>query len=249
MNDQHQPPKRKWDYSQPPEGSPQKTANERKEPFWKNKKTIRIFKYARYAIMIICGLILWGLFIVFINHSEKYEDQIGTLMAWFIVILVVFIITTISPAIVAEFQKNTITKTVYLSVTSELARIDSLEGHDFEYYVARLLQAYGFENVSVTQGSGDYGVDIIAYAGEEKIAIQCKHYAKPVGIKAVQEVYAGKMHYNAAEAVVVTNSTFTDAAFTLAQETGVRLWDRDSLKQMLTEIIEREKQAANTSSK
>ena len=138
---------------------------------------------------------------------------------------------------------------LYQSVTSELARIDSLEGHDFEYYVARLLQAHGFENVSVTQGSGDYGVDIIAYAGEEKIAIQCKHYAKPVGIKAVQEVYAGKMHYNAAEAVVVTNSTFTDAAFTLAQETGVRLWDRDSLKQMLTEIIEREKQAANISSK
>lgn len=137
----------------------------------------------------------------------------------------------------------------YQSVMEELAKIDSLEGHSFEYYIANLLRAFGLTNVTVTQGSGDYGVDIIAYAGEEKIAIQCKHYAKPVGIKAVQEVYAGKAHYNAAEAVVVTNSTFTDAAFTLAQETGVRLWDRDSLKRMLTEIIEREEQAANTSSK
>lgn len=135
------------------------------------------------------------------------------------------------------------------TVEEELKTIDTLDGHSFEHYIARLLRAYGFENVSVTQGSGDYGVDIIAYAGEEKIAIQCKHYAKSVGIKAVQEVYAGKAHYNAAEAVVVTNSTFTDAAFTLAQETGVRLWDRDSLKRMLTEIIEREEQAANTSSK
>lgn len=126
------------------------------------------------------------------------------------------------------------------SVTDELARIDSLDGHQFEHYFASLLRAYGFENVSVTQGSGDYGVDIIAYAGEDKIAIQCKHYAKPVGIKAVQEVYAGKAHYNAVAAAVITNNYFTDAARTLAAETDVQLWDRDTIGGMILDIIQKQ---------
>jgi HJR/Mrr/RecB family endonuclease len=36
---------------------------------------------------------------------------------------------------------------------------------------------------TVLGGSGDQGVDVIATAGKERIAIQCKNYAKPVGNK------------------------------------------------------------------
>ena len=85
----------------------------------------------------------------------------------------------------------------YGSVSSELQKADSLDGHAFEHYVARLLPAMGFTHITVTQGSGDYGVDVIAYDGAVKIAIQCKLYGSPVGVKAVQEVYAGKAHYHA----------------------------------------------------
>lgn len=40
--------------------------------------------------------------------------------------------------------------------------VDLMEGHEFEYYCAKLLVKCGFEEVQVTKGSGDYGVDILA---------------------------------------------------------------------------------------
>ena len=132
----------------------------------------------------------------------------------------------------------------YGSVSAELQKADSLDGHAFEHYVARLLPAMGFTNITVTQGSGDYGVDVIAYDGAVKIAIQCKLYTSPVGVKAVQEVYAGKAHYHADLAAVITNNYFTEAARTLADETGVELWDRDTLAGLILEAIR--KQEAET---
>lgn len=130
------------------------------------------------------------------------------------------------------------------TVEEELKKADSLDGHAFEYYVARLLPAMGFTHITVTQGSGDYGVDVIAYDGAVKIAIQCKLYGSPVGVKAVQEVYAGKAHYHADLAAVITNNYFTEAARTLAEETGVELWDRDTLAGLILEAIR--KQEAET---
>lgn len=60
-------------------------------------------------------------------------------------------------------------------------------------------------------------------------AIQCKLYSAPVGNKAVQEVHAGKAHYQCDVGVVATNSTFTKAAVELAETTDTLLWDREEL--------------------
>ena len=38
--------------------------------------------------------------------------------------------------------------------------MDLMEGHEFEYYCAELLKDNGFQEVEVTKGSGDYGIDI-----------------------------------------------------------------------------------------
>lgn len=40
--------------------------------------------------------------------------------------------------------------------------MDEMEGHDFEYFCADLLEKQGFVEVEVTRGSGDFGVDILA---------------------------------------------------------------------------------------
>ena len=40
--------------------------------------------------------------------------------------------------------------------------LDAMEGHDFEYFCADLLEDHGFKSVEVTRGSGDYGVDVLA---------------------------------------------------------------------------------------
>src|SRR5574344_1904572 len=57
--------------------------------------------------------------------------------------------------------------------------LDETEGHDFEYYCADLLRKRGFIDVSVTKGSGDYGIDILAEKDGVTYAIQCKAYASP----------------------------------------------------------------------
>ena len=43
-----------------------------------------------------------------------------------------------------------------------LEQLDMMEGHEFEYAVAELLRSNGWKDVEVTQGSGDYGIDILA---------------------------------------------------------------------------------------
>ena len=40
--------------------------------------------------------------------------------------------------------------------------MDEMEGHEFEYFCADLLENQGFTDVEVTRGSGDFGVDILA---------------------------------------------------------------------------------------
>lgn len=98
-----------------------------------------------------------------------------------------------------------------------------MTGHDYERVVAAYLRNKGYNRVEVTKGSGDYGVDVIAHKGKKKYAVQCKYYTSPVSLGAVQEVIAGKAMYNCNAAMVVTNSTFTEAAEKLAKQNGVKL--------------------------
>lgn len=47
-------------------------------------------------------------------------------------------------------------------VDIDFTKIDEMEGHRFEYFIAKVLMENGFKNVNVTKASGDYGVDITA---------------------------------------------------------------------------------------
>lgn len=112
-------------------------------------------------------------------------------------------------------------------------KYDYMEGHDFEQFCAKLLEANGFCNVRVTQESNDQGIDILAEKLNVKYAVQCKCYSSDVGNKAVQEVFAGKSYYDCHVGVVLTNRYFTRAAKELAQKTQVSLWDRDMLEKLI----------------
>jgi restriction system protein len=117
--------------------------------------------------------------------------------------------------------------------STNVSSIDGMDGHEFEHFCAELLRKNGFSNVNVTPGSGDQGVDILAEKGGVKYAIQCKNYASALSNTPVQEVSAGKMFYNCHVGVVLTNSTFTSGAKKLAEATGVLLWDRTELQNMM----------------
>lgn len=110
--------------------------------------------------------------------------------------------------------------------------VDLMEGHEFEYYCAELLRKCGFQDVEVTKGSGDYGIDILAQKDGITYAIQCKCYSSPVGIKAVQEAYAGRDYYDRMVGVVLTNQYFTQPAIQAASKLKILLWDRGYLEEM-----------------
>lgn len=112
---------------------------------------------------------------------------------------------------------------------------DLMEGHEFEFYCAELLKRRGFQEVEVTRGSGDYGIDILAEKEGVTYAIQCKCYTAPVGVKAVQEAYAGRDYYDRMVGAVLTNQYFTQPAVEAARKLKILLWDRGYLEDMLDE--------------
>lgn len=116
---------------------------------------------------------------------------------------------------------------------------DDLDGSEFENWCANLLRNNGFINVEVTQASGDQGVDILAIKNDIKYAIQCKCYSHDLGNSPVQEVHAGKSMYNCHIGVVMTNRHFTKGAKELSKATGVLLWDREKLLEMLSNTTSR----------
>ena len=124
------------------------------------------------------------------------------------------------------------------SLISSRPVFDDMNGPDFEVYCAKILGYNGFVDITLTQSSGDQGVDIIAYKDSIKYGIQCKCYSSDVGNKAVQEVLAGRTFYDCDVGVVLTNSRFTKAATDLAKKSRIQLWDRDKLMQLSSRMID-----------
>jgi hypothetical protein len=115
-----------------------------------------------------------------------------------------------------------------------------MSGPQFEGFVAEIMRGLGYR-ATVLGGSGDQGVDVIATAGKERIAIQCKNYAKPVGNKPVQEVYAGARHHRCTAAWVVAPEGFTKGAVDLARSVGVSLHDAQALRGWIRQIDAKER--------
>lgn len=118
---------------------------------------------------------------------------------------------------------------------SGIAEIDQMTGRQFEEYLGTLFQHHGYK-VSYTPTTGDFGADLILNKGNETIVVQAKRYKKAVGVKAVQEVIPSINMYNAGVAWVITNSTYTMQALTLAKKNRVRMIDREELIQMSLEM-------------
>ncbi len=105
-------------------------------------------------------------------------------------------------------------------------------GTDFEIFLKQLFIKLGYK-VEVTGRMADYGADLTIEKDNIRTAVQAKCWRSPVTVKAIQEVTAAKAHYNATEAMVVTNSRFTSNARVLAEENHIRLVDREKLASLI----------------
>jgi hypothetical protein len=113
-----------------------------------------------------------------------------------------------------------------------------LSGIEYEFLIKETLEV-SFPNfiIELTPVTGDHGADIIVSTPHKKIAIQAKRQSSSVGNSAVQEVFAAMQFYNAEAGIVVTNSTYTNAARVLASSTGVILSTTEDLVEIIKEII------------
>lgn len=106
--------------------------------------------------------------------------------------------------------------------------VENMTGIEYERYCGNKIKTLeGVKKIEYTPPSNDYGADIIAYYNDgTKAVIQCKRYTGKVNNSAVQEVVAALAHYNANEAILMTNSTLTENARILAKENGVIIIER-----------------------
>ncbi|WP_338216406.1 restriction endonuclease [Lacticaseibacillus salsurivasis] len=118
----------------------------------------------------------------------------------------------------------------------QLENVDAMEGEEFEQFCVYLLKRNGFKHLQTTKASGDQGIDIIGVKKKKQVGFQCKRYTGQVGNKAVQEAWSGQAFYKLDEAMVLTNSEFTDAAKELAEQLGVTLIDRPRLKRLMRRL-------------
>jgi HJR/Mrr/RecB family endonuclease len=118
---------------------------------------------------------------------------------------------------------------------SGIKEIDSMSGIDFEKRLEVMFKDLGYK-VKRTPPSGDFGADLILENPKGKTVVQAKRYSRPIGVKAVQEVIGSMAFYNATNALVVTNSSFTSQAYKLAQCNAVELWDREKLIDNLSSL-------------
>lgn len=104
-------------------------------------------------------------------------------------------------------------------------KFDDMNGWEFERWSATWLQRHGFENVTVTSGSGDYGADVLCSRNGELYAVQCKKYSGKVPYRAVEEVVCAKNYYGTDRALIFTNSELTPQADEAAKKLGVIVYD------------------------
>ena len=146
---------------------------------------------------------------------------------------VVLLLLVVAIVVFLLYTRNRPPKTpAAVELTRLLGIVPCMSGAQFEVFVAKIMRGLGYR-ATVLGGSGDQGVDVIATAGKERLAIQCKNYAKPVGNKPVQEVYAGARHHRCTAALVVAPEGFTKGAVELARSVGVSLRDAQDLREWI----------------
>ena len=101
---------------------------------------------------------------------------------------------------------------------------------EFEQYVAEYYQRQGYET-EITPYSGDYGVDVIAQKGEERIAIQAKMYgnsSRKVNRETIMQLFGAMTYRQFSKAVIATNGTCMADAVEVANKLGVEILYFDS---------------------
>ncbi len=96
----------------------------------------------------------------------------------------------------------------------------------FERLVARRFEAEGYRT-RLTPTTNDWGVDIFAERGTERLAVQVKMYAgaRPINRQMVFEIVGAAAYFDCTGSAIATNGEFRTDAREAAIKLGVRILD------------------------
>jgi HJR/Mrr/RecB family endonuclease len=115
--------------------------------------------------------------------------------------------------------------------------LNYMDGHQFEALIEDLVRRMGL-TVDERKLTADGGVDILAHSHEPlfegKYVIQCKRYTQKVPEPPVRDLYGVVHSRNANKGILITNSTFTQAAIDFAKDKQLELIDGTALWSLLS---------------
>ena len=101
-----------------------------------------------------------------------------------------------------------------------------MDGLKFEREMKVLFERLGYR-AELTPASGDSGVDLFLFRGEEKIVVQCKSHGNPVGPAVVRDLFGTMVANQAHEAFLVATGGFTGGVVEFSKDKPIRLMDLD----------------------
>lgn len=123
--------------------------------------------------------------------------------------------------------------------TVPLEVLQQLDPFQFERLCGKLFENMEFEDVQVTQRSGDGGIDghgdLIFGLIRFQVVFQAKKYAagNTVGAPDIQKLAGAKQQFGAEKAVFITTSSFSRQAKESAKNLGIELINGDRLVELL----------------
>jgi len=110
----------------------------------------------------------------------------------------------------------------------------SLSPKEFERFIGDLFAKMGF-HIKLGPYVRDFGADIIAKKGEDKVLVQVKKYGTGhnVGARDVQRTLGSMWKHKANKSILVTTSDFTVEAHEQARGAPIELWNRGLLYKMI----------------
>jgi len=124
-----------------------------------------------------------------------------------------------------------------LYLRSNLKKVDSMSGEEFEYFLKAHLEKHGYR-ADTTKRSHDFGCDLILRKNGKVLVLQAKRNKNDIGVKAIQEILGAKHYYRADRAIVATNRYFTKPAQDLAKSAAIILWDRKEIEHIMGDTLE-----------
>ena len=124
-------------------------------------------------------------------------------------------------------------------ISKNIKRLNIMNPNQFEKFVADRYEKDGYK-VEQTPCTGDYGVDVFAYKGKQKVAVQVKMYGdstRKVNRQMIMELYGAMAYYDCTSAELALTGNILGDAQEVANKLGIKIVHIDSIVDKPTESV------------